>query len=106
AEALGAGEQKATAPLGAWTATAERYVAGGSTAPSHADALPELSARGLRELVRMAPAADAAGDLEPMPPWFGFGQRQSGLWPQLALGDPHGDLAHATEAGIDDAARR
>ncbi|MBV8085397.1 MAG: phosphotransferase [Chloroflexi bacterium] len=93
------------AALGAWTATAEASMPGDSKLPATAEALPELSARSLRELVRMAPEAVAVGELDPTPPWFGFGQRQPGLWPELPEGDPHGNLSRPAGAWIDDAAR-
>jgi hypothetical protein len=91
--------------LGAWMVTAEAYMPGGAKGPASAQELPELSAHGLRELVEKAPAPDEVGELDPPPPWFGYGHRQAGLWPELALDDPHGDLSAAGEPWIEDAAR-
>jgi hypothetical protein len=82
------------APLGALTATAEVYVAGGAPLRRTAGDI-ERSASALARLVRAAPEITAIGSLEPAPPWVGWDHGGKCTWPwpddrDVDLNDPPG----------------
>ena len=68
------------APLGAYEATAESYVPGGSVLPGSGRAAQPFAAA-LAELVRLAPRPDHVPSLAPAPPWAAWNHDQGGLWP-------------------------
>jgi Ser/Thr protein kinase RdoA (MazF antagonist) len=73
------------APLGAFVASAEELVEGG-TVRAGASAPTRASAELLARMVRDAPALPDAGDLTPPPPWARWHHDGAGRWP--ARDDP------------------
>ncbi len=69
------------APIGSATATAEMYVPGGAALDGDA-AVPELFAKLLIDLVRLAPSLATVPTLEPAPPWVGWSHEAEGIWPR------------------------
>jgi hypothetical protein len=94
----------APAPLGALSATAERYVPGGKPlAPApHAT---ELYASALARLLGCAPAPTELPSVEPAPPWAAWDHDEPGVWP--VPDDRDADLnAHPGPPWLDDLGRR
>ncbi|MEZ4502746.1 MAG: phosphotransferase [Dehalococcoidia bacterium] len=77
------------ARLERWVASAEAHVPGGAPMPSSGRA-PEPFARGLAELVRLAPTPTEVGALRPNPPWNAWDHDEGRLWPRPD--DWNGDL--------------
>lgn len=89
------------APLGEYEATAETYIAGGSTLPgSGRDARPFAAA--LAQLVHLAPLPGHVPSLAPAPAWAAWNHGQGGLWPRPE--DLDADLNEADGPGWLDAA--
>ena len=92
------------APLGALSASAERYVPGGQ--PLAATPLAsELSASALAQLLACAPTPAELPSVEPAPPWAAWDHGEQGVWP--VPDDRDADLnAHPGPQWLDDLGQR
>jgi phosphotransferase family enzyme len=68
------------APLGAYEATAESYIAGGKTLPDSGRAAQPFAAA-LAQLVRLAARPEHLPSLAPAPPWAAWNHTEGGMWP-------------------------
>lgn len=92
------------APLGAYEATAESYIAGGQMLPDSGRAAQPFAAA-LAQLVRVAGRPVSVSSLAPAPPWTAWNHTEGGLWPwpedmDMDLNEVHGSewldaVAHA-----------
>ena len=67
-------------PIGDFSATAERYLPGGTPLPIRGRS-PQLFASALVRLVDTAPEPEEVGPLNPPPPWTAWDHAEDGLWP-------------------------
>jgi hypothetical protein len=94
----------APAPLGALSATAERYVAGGEPLAPQPHTT-ELYASALAQLLTCAPTPTELPSVEPAPPWAGWDHGEPGVWP--VPDDRDAELnAHPGPLWLDDLGRR
>jgi len=89
------------APLGAYEATAESYIPGGSLLPDTGRAAAPFAAA-LARLVQLAPRPGQVASLAPAPAWAAWNHDQAGLWPRAE--DLDMDLNEAHGSGWIDAA--
>lgn len=90
--------------LGGLSATSEVYVPGGALLEPGPDS-PQLFAKALATLVRLAPAPATVATLDPPPAWVGWDHGQSGVWP--FPDDLDADLnKHPGPAWLDEVAER